>query len=234
MKNKQIKAGLLLCDHIPTKYHHIAANYAKMFATTYPYFDFEVYTVCDGEFPESVEECDIYVCTGSHFSVYEKVDWVLRLKEFVGEIHQANKKYIGHCFGHQMLAEALGGKVERALVGWCVGVHRFEVVKQEEWMLPFRENFNTIMLCQDQVQLLPPNSTVLATSKDCPIAMFRVGENMLGIQGHPEFPKEYERGLIEDRREKIGAEKTDKALMSLSLELDSKLLIGWIERFLSL
>ncbi|MGB1243467.1 MAG: type 1 glutamine amidotransferase, partial [Chitinophagales bacterium] len=177
MKSKRIKAGLLLCDHIPTKYHDIAADYAEMFAATYTNFDFEVYTVCDGEFPESVEDCEIYVCTGSHSSVYEEVDWVLRLKKFVGEIHQANKKYIGHCFGHQMLAEALGGKVERANIGWCVGVHTFEVVKEEEWMLPFQENFNTIMLCQDQVQVLPPNSTVLATSKDCPIAMFRVGEN---------------------------------------------------------
>lgn len=228
-----MKAGLLLCDHIPAKYHSIAVDYGEMFAAVYPNFDFEVYAVCDGEFPESVEDCEVYVCTGSHSSVYEEMDWIVRLKEFVREIHQANKKYIGHCFGHQMLAEALGGKVERSKIGWCVGVHTFEVVKQENWMKPFQESFNIIMLCQDQVQILPPNSTVLATSKDCPIAMFRVGDNMLGIQGHPEFPKNYERGLIEDRKERIGMEKAKSAIESLQMNIEGGLFVGWVERFLT-
>ncbi len=229
-----MKAGLLLCDHIPSKYHDIASNYGEMFAATYPYFDFEVYAVCDGVFPESVHDCEMYVCTGSHSSVYEEVDWVVRLREFVRKIHKHQKKYIGHCFGHQMLAEALGGKVQKNEYGWCVGVHTFEVIQQEEWMIPFQKHFNTIMLCQDQVQVLPTNGVVLATSKDCPIAMFKVGNNMIGIQGHPEFPKEYERGLITDRRERIGVEKAEKGIESLGVNIDADLFVGWMREFLNL
>ncbi|MFK7904883.1 MAG: type 1 glutamine amidotransferase, partial [Chitinophagales bacterium] len=167
----QAKVGLLLCDHIAPQYQHIALSYAEMFAAIYPNFDFEVFEVCDGIFPESVNACEVYVCTGSHFSVYDEVDWVLQLKDFVREIFLHQKKYIGHCFGHQLLAEALGGKVQKAAVGWCVGVHTFEVKKREAWMLPFQESFNVLMLCQDQVEELPPNSVGLAGGKDAPIGM---------------------------------------------------------------
>ena len=229
-----MKAGLLLCDHIPPIHQHIANNYVEMFAATYPNFDFEVFAVCDGIFPKSINTCDIYVCTGSRFSVYDKIDWVVQLKDFVKEIHAHQKKYIGHCFGHQMLAEALGGKVQKAAIGWCVGVHSFEVKKRESWMTPFQKSFNVLMLCQDQVQELPPNSTVLASGIDAPIGMFRVGMNMLGIQGHPEFTKEYDQALTEARTEKIGALKVKKAIESLSLQLDRALLVEWIEGFLKI
>lgn len=231
-ENNQAKIGLLICDHILPKYRHIAADYSEMFAAVYPNFEFEMYSVCEGIFPESVEDCDIYVCTGSHSSVYEGKDWIMRLKEFVKEIYSHQKKYVGHCFGHQMLAEALGGKVEKASVGWCVGVHTFEVLEQEKWMSPFKKYFNTLMLCQDQVQVLPPNSTLLAKSADCPVAMFQVGKNMLGVQGHPEFPKEFERVIIEDRYERIGAQKAETAIKSLEVNIDSDLFVGWMQKFL--
>lgn len=232
MQKKQTKVGLLLCDHITPQYQYIASSYTELFNAVYPSFDLEVFVVCNGVFPESVNTCDAYVCTGSHRSVYEQEGWILRLKDFVREIYVHQKKYIGHCFGHQLLAEALGGKVEKATIGWCVGLHTFEVVKREPWMLPSQMSFNVLMLCEDQVQKLPPNSTILASSMDCPIGMFRVGTNMLGIQGHPEFTKEFDRAVVEDRREKIGGEKVKKALESLALEMDRGLLINWLEAFL--
>ncbi len=232
ISNNRTKVGLLLCDYISPQYQYIASGYTEMFTVTYPNFELEVFAVCDGVFPESVDACEAYICTGSHRSVYEEEDWIFRLKDFVREIYVHQKKYIGHCFGHQLLAEALGGKVQKAEVGWCVGVHTFEIVQREAWMLPFQQSFNVLMLCQDQVQELPPDSVVLASGKDAPIGMFRVGEHMLGIQGHPEFTKVYERAVMEDRVEKIGALKVKKAVKSLTLPLDRDLMVEWIEQFL--
>ncbi|MEZ4887284.1 MAG: hypothetical protein R3E32_21310 [Chitinophagales bacterium] len=227
-----MKVGLLLCDHIAPAYQHIAADYPDMFAATFPNFDFEVFAVCDGHFPESVNDCEAYMCTGSHASVYDELDWIVRLKEFIRDIYEHEKKYIGLCFGHQLIGESLGGKVQKAAVGWCVGVHTFEVVKQEKWMLPFQPTYNLLMMCQDQIHQLPPNSTVLASSEDCPIAMIRVGEKILGIQGHPEFTKGYDLEFMENRRERIGTEKVEKGIDSLGMNIDRGLIVGWIENFL--
>src|SRR5215217_7450772 len=112
-----MKVGLLECDHVREELLHIAGDYRQMFPALFsqvaPDWEFRFYGVCNGHFPESAGECDLYICTGSKFSVYDEEDWILRLKDFVKEIYESGKKYAGICFGHQMLAEALGGKVEK-------------------------------------------------------------------------------------------------------------------------
>src|SRR5690606_23965151 len=97
-----------------------------------PGFDWAFYDVVNDHFPESADECDAYICTGSRYSVYDDMPWIKELKHLVQELYQLQIPYIGVCFGHQMLAEALGGKVEKAAAGWCVGVHTFRVLQREE------------------------------------------------------------------------------------------------------
>ena len=186
-----MQIGLLECDHVLPQFRHIGGDYRDMFPARLPEPDCVNYEVCEGQCPVSVDECDAWLCTGSSHSVYDELDWILQLKDFVKKLHAAQKKIAGVCFGHQMLAEALGGKVEKAEIGWCVGVHSFEVIKCDAWMVPFVPTYNLPMSCRDQVVQLPENSTVLAKSADCPVGMFRVGEHMLGIQAHPEFPLKY-------------------------------------------
>lgn len=229
-----MKIGLLECDHVADALREIAGDYRDMFSALLPGLQFEYFDVCNGQFPVSADACDGYLCTGSRFSVYDQEAWILELKTFVREINRGGQKFVGVCFGHQMLGEALGGKVEKAVSGWNVGVHPFDIRQQESWMEPFQTPLQLLMLCQDQVVQLPENSTVLAATPTCPIGIFQVGPNMLGIQAHPEFPKEYARRLMESRRERIGAVKVAAALESLGQPVDGELLARWIMAFLNL
>lgn len=232
------KVGLLECDHVREELLPIAGDYREMFPALFSQvasdWEFMFYDVCNGHFPGSAAECDVYVCTGSKFSVYDQEPWIERLKVFVKEIYDSGRKYLGICFGHQMLAEALGGKVQKLAVGWCVGVHNFQVLSHEEWMVPARTSFNLLMMCQDQVMEMPPDSTLLAETQDCPIGMFRVGDHMIGIQAHPEFPKAYERALMEIRTERIGKTKVEMGIVSLELPLHELTFANWLKNFAAL
>ncbi|CAG4990807.1 hypothetical protein DYBT9275_00617 [Dyadobacter sp. CECT 9275] len=232
-----MKIGLLECDHVREEFLDIAGDYRQMFPALFlqvaPHWQFRFYDVCNGDFPASVNDCDVYICTGSRFSVYDDEPWIQELKQLVRQISLAGKIYIGICFGHQMLGEALGGKVNKSEKGWCVGVHTFEVLKMESWMLPFRNSFNLLMMCQDQVLTLPENSQLLAQSQDCPHAMFRVGERMLGIQAHPEFPKDYDKALMELRVERIGQTKVNLGVASLELPTHELTFANWIKNFVA-
>ncbi|TLU90749.1 amidotransferase [Dyadobacter sediminis] len=230
-----MKVGLLECDHVREDLLHIAGDYRQMFPALFskvaPGWEFVFYDVCNGHFPASAEECDVYICSGSKSSVYDQEEWILQLKQFVKDIYQSEKKYIGVCFGHQMLGEALGGKVQKSDSGWCVGVHSFQIIKKENWMQPEQDSLNLLMMCQDQVVKLPPESILLAQSENCPNAMFRVGERMLGIQAHPEFPKIYDKALMELRTERIGQAKVDSGIASLEWPTHETIAAEWIRNF---
>ncbi|WP_221390403.1 glutamine amidotransferase-related protein [Dyadobacter sp. NIV53] len=230
-----MKIGLLECDHVRDELRNIAGDYRQMFPALFlqvaPDWEFVFYDVCNGYFPESVEECEVYICTGSKNSVYDDEKWIERLNDFVRTIYQSGQGYIGVCFGHQILGEALGGKVQKSPNGWCVGVHSFELLKTEEWMKPPQPDFNLLMMCQDQVLKLPPDSTLLAQASNCPHAMFRVGNNMLGIQAHPEFSKNYDKALMELRIDRIGTEKVDSGITSLVLQTHELIIAEWIRKF---
>ena len=230
MKTQSI--GLLVCDHIHEDFRHLEDSYPVMFQRLLPNASMVPYYVCDNHFPVDVADHDIYICTGSKYSVYDDMDWIKRLLKFVKDIYDLEKRFVGICFGHQVMAQALGGKVEKAEVGWCIGAHYFEILAAEPWMAPRERNHINLMLCQDQVTHLPPNSRVLSTGKHCKIGMFIVGETMLGIQAHPEFTKEYNQAVFIQRRKRIGEEKVAIALESLGQPIDDALIGQWIWSFI--
>jgi len=131
-----------------------------------------------------------------------------------------------------MLAKAMGGKVIKSRGGWNVGVHEFEIINKVDWMQPFKQEINLLMMCQDQVVEMPESSILLANTVDCPIGIFRVGETMIGIQAHPEFPKSYEKALLLDRIDRIGSGKVEEAIYSLKRHADESLVANWIMNFL--
>jgi GMP synthase-like glutamine amidotransferase len=230
--------GLLQCDHVPEELQPTYGDYDQMFRSLFlplaPDWEFKVYDVVNGHFPEKPEECDGYMATGSKSSVYDNEEWIHRSKSLIRELYQKSIKYTGVCFGHQLLAEALNGKVEKSLeYGWNVGVHQFSFTRQQSWMEPFQEQANLLMMCQDQVVKLPENSTILASLPTCPVSMFQTGETALGIQAHPEFPASYDGELINRRTERIGKDKAERALLSLQHNtLNSELIARWIINFM--
>ena len=231
-----MKIGILECDHILERFRHIAGDYREMFDALFnrhaPQITLRAFDTCNGEFPPSIDSCDAYLATGSRFSAYDDVDWIHALKNFVRRVHEANKPFVGVCFGHQIMAEALGGKVSRAEAGWGVGVHSVEVIRTEDWMRPAQSSCGLQYMHQDQVERLPEDGVVIGRSDHCPVAMFRIGDSMLGIQAHPEFPSAYSEALLLDRIERIGWERAQAALTSLGRPTDESVVAKWIAEFL--
>jgi GMP synthase-like glutamine amidotransferase len=231
-----MKLALLGCDDVPPRFKHIAGGYRDMFEKILrPHIPGLALTWIDlynGEAPPSPSAFDGFVCTGSRCSVYEDRPWIDDLKQFVRDAHDARAPFAGICFGHQMLAEALGGKVERAGYGWGIGVHDMEIIKSEKWMVPALARCSLQYMHADQVERLPEGATLLASAAHCPVAMFKVGDTMLGIEGHPEFPAAFEEALLLDRRERIGADRVDAALRTLQSRTDEGIVGAWIATFL--
>ena len=233
-----LKIGLLQCDHVAEDLIGTHGNYPEMFENILrsvdPDIEITVYDVINNIFPVELTTCDAYIITGSQFSVYEDIPWIHKAKQLVTDLYQAKIPTIGICFGHQLIAESLGGKVAKATnKGWGVGVHHWQVKERKKWM--GAESLKTFALRashQDQVIELPPNAKLLAASEFCPIAGFQLDQHCLSFQGHPEFSKDYAKALINKRLERIGEQISKKALESLQQEVHSKVISTWIVQFI--
>ena len=221
-----MRAGLLVCDHVIEKYQDKYGDYPDMFAQLFPELEWVLYDVVNEQFPDDIDACEVYFATGSRYSVYEDKPWIKQVLAFIRLIYDHQKYFVGFCFGHQLLGEAMGGKVQKAPTGWCVGVHEFEVNRTANWILPYQKEINLLMMCQDQVLKLPPNTIVLAGNAQCPNGIIQVGERMLGIQAHPEFSKAYDQFLVEWRADRMGSEVVREALNSLEKEVHREVAYG--------
>ena len=193
---------------------------------------FVTYDIESMQYPQSIEECDAYIITGSKKSVYDDEPWIHRLRDFVVELDQTKTPTIGICFGHQMIAEALGGETRAADIGWRVGVHQLQVQVAADYMQPSMVDISLLYSHKDQVTVLPDDSILLAGSDQCPNGMYQVGQHMLAVQGHPEFVKGYSQELLGFRRELIGEDVYAGGMASLAEATDELLVASWFFQFL--
>ncbi len=193
---------------------------------------YQVYDVLHEIYPADIHECDGYIITGSRASVYDDVGWIRKLQCFIVQLHAAKKKLVGICFGHQLIAQALGGKAEAADVGWCIGVHTSQVREVADFMLPEEDKISLLVSHKDQVTRLPDNARLLASSEFCPYAAYQVDQHILALQGHPEFVKGYSRGLMELRKEILGPETYQEGIASLNQPTHEKSVARWVLAFM--
>lgn len=228
-----MEIGVLVSDHVidPSVAGDYPGMFRNLFARHSPDVRLRFYDLTEGEEPGSLDEVDLWVSGGSRSSVYEDLDHVRRLERLVVAMYETGTPFFGICFGHQMIAHALGGKVTKSERGWGVGVHTADVVEQAPWMRPRAERFGLIMSHQDQIEVLPPGGRTLASSSHCPVSMLAIGEHMAGVQGHPEFGSVYAASMLERRRSRIGDAIVDRALGSLADRTDDDLIVKWIVEF---
>ncbi len=230
-----MKIGLLKCDTVKEELRRIYGDcsdaFIDLFSQYAPEVSLEIYDVQNGHYPASLDECRGYMTTGSASSVYEKEPWIRRLNEFVGKLYKNKVAFVGICFGHQMIAEAIGGKCTRAENGWGVGIKNVRIISKKPWMQPELDSYNLIVSHRDQVCELPGGSEVLGTNEHCPTSMFMVDEHFLGIQGHPEFTAPYAEALLLSRVEKIGRSMVEEARKTLQEKADSEIITRWIVNF---
>ena len=110
--------------------------------------EFSVYDVANGHYPDAVGECDGYIITGSRKSVYDDEAWIHRLREYVVELHETRTRLVGICFGHQIVATALGGNTEA--VGWAVGVHESQILIRQDFMQPYLKRISVLVSHRDR------------------------------------------------------------------------------------
>lgn len=214
-----MRLGLLEAEILPAKVVTDFGGYGNMFekllAPLLPAWSFHYYAVEQGQFPPHIHACDAYLVTGSRFSAYDQENWIKALKEFVRSLQQNYVPCVGICFGHQLIAEALGGKVIKNAAGWGIGKAEFKICQHPHWMTEKVEKFTIRVSHQDQVVKLPAEAELFASNHFCPIGGFTVGSHIFCLQGHPEFNDAYLVRLVNKRRNTIGGEKSDKALISI-------------------
>ncbi|MEM9930614.1 MAG: amidotransferase, partial [Bacteroidota bacterium] len=109
-----MKAGLFECDHTNEAIREQFGDYADMFVRLFPELEWTFYDVVNGEFPSDLNACDVYFATGSRRSVYDAEDWINRVKQTIRQLATMDKYFVGFCFGHQLLGEAMGGNVQKS------------------------------------------------------------------------------------------------------------------------
>jgi GMP synthase-like glutamine amidotransferase len=230
------KVAILQCDDVLDKFRTDFGNYPGMvedcFTQVSHSLEFFTYDVRKGEYPKQIQDFRFYVITGSKASVYDNEFWISKLVEFVQCLDRVSIPVFGICFGHQIMALAKNCSVEKSSKGWGVGVSSNELTKCA-YDLGFEGNaLNMIVSHQDQVQNIPQESKLLATSDFCPYFAVQWSDSLISIQGHPEWTCEYSEALMNDRRDRISANTIEAGLESLAKPLDNRGFLSVISKFL--
>lgn len=186
-------------------------------------FDFQTYRVVENEFPASVTDCDGWLITGSRHGVYEDHPWIPPLEQFIRDAYARNVPVVGICFGHQIIAQAMGGKVERYAGGWAVGPTEYDFEGQPVVLNAWH---------RDQVVEVPKGAKVVASNDFCANAALLYDNRAFSVQAHPEFRSEFLDGLIKTRGKGVVPDEIlAGAAQRLDRSLDDKSMAARIAAF---
>jgi len=232
-----MKVAIIQCDTVLSEFVAEFGSYADMiihmFESVDANMEYQVFDSQRGEYPDKLDAYDFYITTGSKACACEDHPWIKQLIGFVRQLDAQKKKLIGICFGHQIIALARYGRVEKSTRGWGVGVAKNRIIAHPEWMKTPKDELNIIVSHRDQITRLPDDARVIAASDFCPCFVVQWDNHTLSIQGHPEFLPGYSGALIKHRRHILGDKLTDAGLASLTITPDSALFTRWILDFVT-
>lgn len=199
--------GILQCGEFPTADGFPDRTYDDLYATLLAGrgLTFRTWKVFEMDFPSNVHEAEGWLITGSRHGAYEDLPFIPSLENFIRKAERVRTPMVGICFGHQIMAQALGGRVEKYVDGWSVGLVDYviggEPVALNAWH-------------QDQVVEKPEAAKVIGSTDFCRFAALSYGNHALSIQPHPEFDAEAVRLLLEARAPGVVPEEQIEAARS--------------------
>lgn len=213
--------GILQTGHVPAEVEARDGDYTALYAAMFPDrgYDVRTFSVVDNVFPVGPNVADAWLISGSRHGAYEDHNWIPPLEALIRSIRDAGKPLIGICFGHQIIAKALGGKVEKFADGWAVGRHEYTVgdvpIVLNAWH-------------QDQVVERPEGATLLGSSPFCENAVLAYGPNILTMQPHPEFTASVVEELIKHRSQTVPKPIVARAKAELAEPVDNSIVYEWL------
>lgn len=187
-----MQIGILQCGQAPEALKDKAGDYPDMFVHLLREsgFTFRTWLVEEMEFPAGIHDADGWLLTGSRHGAYEDHAFIPPLEDFIRAAYAEAVPMVGICFGHQIIAQALGGKVEKFAGGWSVGAKTYDFDGTELTLNAWH---------QDQVTRLPEGAKVVGRNEFCENAALIYPGRAFTVQPHPEFNDEFVTGLIEKR-----------------------------------
>ena len=203
-------------------------SYDKMFSSLLNnkirFWNVGVYNIYQNIFPENLTFYNAFIITGSAYGVYENHSWIQELFEVIKKIVHLKIPLLGICFGHQAIAQALGGHVIKSSKGWGIGIKEITTTKYKSILGNFKK-LNLIFFHQDQVIKLPKNAELIASNSFCIMSSFSIDNSVLTLQAHPEFSKDFSLKLLEARKSNIRHKTYLEAVNELeTLEHDGELI----------
>jgi len=229
-----MKIGILTCGYVDPPLSDGYGQYADMIERSMSVVNqslsFENYDAIKGDLP-SLDDCDGFILTGSVHNAYDDDPWIVDLAEWIRRCETRRKPLVGICFGHQLIARALGGKVVKSEKGWGLGSYAVNVIEQKRWMKLAIDSVRLLVSHQDQVVILPSGMRVIAHNEFCPNFMLAKDNHIFTVQGHPEFSVDFTARLVEKRKSIISDSHYRSAYEELDKTQDSALICHWIDEF---
>lgn len=195
-----------------------------------PAWESRVWSVKDEDLP-SLEDADAFVITGSPASVHDPLVWIRRLSELVRELHHHSIPLVGLCFGHQLIATALGGEVSRSASGWRLGAVETHFLPLS-WMRPALGTLRLFAAHGEQVTRLPAEATLIGSAPECPHAAYTVGKHIVTTQYHPEFSQEFMDALVHEYEGELADEVITQARHDLLRDTQGSVFFEWAAHFI--
>jgi GMP synthase-like glutamine amidotransferase len=194
-------------------------------------WQFDTWRVSENQWPADVTTYDGVVITGSPASVNDDSAWIRQLEQVVRDLHARSRPIVGICFGHQVIATALGGRVAASASGLRIGTATTRFTAHAAWMQPAQAAVTLYAAHEDQVVEPPAEATVLGGDEVCPVAAYAIGATVFATQCHPELSRAFMDDVLAAMGPMLTPDALQRGLRQVQQPVDAPLMMRWIAQF---